>query len=213
MRNPPWLRDELILALDLDIRDGRRVLDGNHRDVIELSETLKALPLHPDRPDAVRFRNPNGVNLKLANFRAIDMPGHGMGRGNRLDREVWEEFAVQPRGLASVAAAIRAGLNRKEASPGTAPADDEESAFPQGAVLYRLHRARERSAKLAAEKKRLVLKKTGRLACQSHLAGIGDCERGEDEAGGPGARVRELPSHGASAAAVAETTATQQTAE
>ena len=46
--------------------------------MIELSHGLNALTLHPERPDAARFRNPNGVALKLANFAALD-PNYPVG--------------------------------------------------------------------------------------------------------------------------------------
>jgi 5-methylcytosine-specific restriction protein A len=61
--------------------------------VIELSELLKALPIHAHRPDAEKFRNPNGVSMKLSNFLRFDpsYQGKGLPRGNRLEREVWDE--------------------------------------------------------------------------------------------------------------------------
>lgn len=34
-------------------------------EVIELSALPNALPIHTTRPDAEKFRNPNGVALKL----------------------------------------------------------------------------------------------------------------------------------------------------
>ena len=108
-RNPPWHRDELILALDLYERLGRTVADDKHSDVIALSQLLNKLPLHTGRPDAIRFRNANGVALKLANFRAIEQPGRGMSRGNRLEQVVWDEFADNPKRLAAAAEAIRDG--------------------------------------------------------------------------------------------------------
>jgi 5-methylcytosine-specific restriction protein A len=73
-RNPPWQRDELILALDLYVRLGKRIPDDTEREVVDLSDLLNRLPIHPIRPDVAKFRNPNGVALKLANFRAIDNP-------------------------------------------------------------------------------------------------------------------------------------------
>jgi hypothetical protein len=112
-RNPPWERDELILALDLYVRAGRKVLDGRHPDVIALSELLNALPIHAVRPDAAKFRNGNGVNLKLANFRSIDQPGRGMQRGNREEKPVWAEFAHDPSKLGEVAAATFHNLSAR----------------------------------------------------------------------------------------------------
>src|SRR6185437_8335632 len=92
-RNPPWEHDELILALDLYFRHGQ--LDDTDREVIDLSAVLNSLPLHLDRPDASRFRNPNGVAMKLANFAALDpaYPGAGLRAGGRRDREVWDRFS------------------------------------------------------------------------------------------------------------------------
>jgi 5-methylcytosine-specific restriction protein A len=167
MRNPPWQRDELILALDLYIRLGRKVADDTHPDVVALSELLNALPIHTFRPDQEKFRNANGVALKLANFRAIDQPGTGMSRGNRLEQVVWDEFADDPVRLAAVAAGITNGHNTQEASASVAAADDEdEREFPEGRVLYRRHRARERNQDLVKAKKDEALKKHGKLACE-----------------------------------------------
>ena len=69
-RNPPWEADELILALDLYLRHGQ--LDDTDSRVVEVSRVLNTLPIHSTRPDAARFRNPNGVAMKLANFAALD---------------------------------------------------------------------------------------------------------------------------------------------
>src|SRR5690606_16167532 len=55
-RNPPWTEEELILALDLYLREG--LLDDQDPPVIELSTMLNQLPQQGERPDASRFRNP-----------------------------------------------------------------------------------------------------------------------------------------------------------
>lgn len=88
-RNPPWTRDELILALDLYIRSGRRVLSEDHADVIALSELLNQLPIHKQRE--AKFRNPNGVGMKLGNFRRFDPGaggGQGLSRGSSLEPKI-----------------------------------------------------------------------------------------------------------------------------
>jgi 5-methylcytosine-specific restriction protein A len=166
-RNPPWQRDELILALDLYVRLGRVVGDDTAPEVVTLSGLLNQLPIHAARPDAVRFRNPNGVALKLANFRAIDQPGRGMSRGNKLDRVVWEEFSGDEKRLRAVAEVISTGYRRPDATPVLALTADEESEFPEGRVVYRLHRARERNGQVIAKKKAQVLQQHGRLACEA----------------------------------------------
>jgi hypothetical protein len=113
-RNPPWDDRELILALDLYLREGMR--GSTDAQVIALSEMLDRLPIHAERPDAVRFRDPNGVALKLAHFAAIDpsIPGKGMQRGGRREKEIWEMLAGNEDLLAEAAARIRKGRDWKD---------------------------------------------------------------------------------------------------
>ena len=185
-RNPPWQRDELILALDLYFHFDRKIPNGDHPEVMKLSQLLNDLPIHADRPDAVRFRNPNGVKLKLANFRALDRPGHGMSRGGQLDRTVWREFVDDHQRLSQLATAIRAGYH----SPGThTPSEDEdEQAFPEGRLAFRLHRSRERSAVLVKRKKASALARTGGLECE--VCGFSF----RDTYGELGDRIHRMPS-------------------
>jgi len=164
-RNPKWERDELILALDLYFRLHRVLPDRGHPEVVQLSALLNALPGRSSRPDAVRFRNPNGVVLKLANFRALERPGHGMQRGGRGDREVWKEFSQQPEVLRQAAEAIRNGQTQPE--PIGLPSDPEDEAFPEGREALRRHLARERSRALVSKKKQQVYSQEGRLACEA----------------------------------------------
>ena len=56
-RNPAWTRDELILALDLYERVGARI-GTYHPEVVELSEVLRGLPLHPGVPRTGTYRSP-----------------------------------------------------------------------------------------------------------------------------------------------------------
>jgi 5-methylcytosine-specific restriction protein A len=163
-RNPPWERDELILALDLYVRDG--LVDDTDPRVVELSELLNRLPLHPLHPDPDRFRNPNAVHLKLANFAALDpaYPGTGMQHGGQRDRQVWDEFSDDRDRLRALADAIRTEAARQQVAP-LAPEDGEEEA-QEGRILYRRHRVRERDRALVQRKKQAVHQQTGRLACE-----------------------------------------------
>ena len=106
---PKWHRDEIILALDLYFRDDRGSIDKSNDKIIELSTVLNKLPLFPDRPDAEKFRNPNGVTLKLSNFLALDgnYGGKGMQSYSKLDSEVFTEFAQDRMRLKAIANEIR----------------------------------------------------------------------------------------------------------
>ena len=45
-KNPPWTRDELILALDLYFRVGRKQVDPPHPEVITSGTLLSRFPIH-----------------------------------------------------------------------------------------------------------------------------------------------------------------------
>ena len=94
-RNPPWTRDELILTLDMYFQQGPSHISASHPTVTSLSESLNRLPVHSVRPDAERFRNANGVYMKLSNFLRFDdsYAGSGLTHGGKLEEEVWNEFA------------------------------------------------------------------------------------------------------------------------
>lgn len=166
-RNPPWQRDELILALDLYFRRRPSIPGPTDPEVVALSELLNALPIHAVRPDAARFRNPNGVSSKLSNFLPHDPSYRGKGRdhGNHLDGEVYAEFADRPEELARLAAAIRVGSGIPDAEPNPGGPDADEDAFPEGRVIYRIHRARERNAALVRRAKHRALATVGTLTC------------------------------------------------
>ena len=108
-RNPPWAEQELILALDLYLRAG--LLGVTDNSVTDLSRVLTTLTIHSRRSGDDRFRNPNSVKLKLANFAALD-PNYadlGMTHGGTGDADVWDRYASDEDMLAEAAAAIREG--------------------------------------------------------------------------------------------------------
>lgn len=161
-RNPTWAMDELVLALDLYLTSGQ--LDDSDRRVIELSEVLNRLPIHTVRPDLDKFRNPNGVALKLANFAALDpaYPGVGMTRGGRRDAEAWNRYHDNREELHKLATWLRA-----EAAAGSSlvtPEEGEEE-VDEGRLSYRLHRTRERDRSLV-QRKKTAARAAGTLACE-----------------------------------------------
>lgn len=169
LRNPAWHRDELILALDLYFRYPPTRITRDHPEVVALSEILNKLPIHSNRPDAKRFRNPNSVYMKLCNFLRLDptCKGKGLRAGGSLEVEVWREFAADREHLASIALAIRQRATRPKQVESIEAPEDGEDEFPEGRVLFRAHRSRERSRPLAERAKSLALRKYGRLACQA----------------------------------------------
>lgn len=167
LRSPPWTRDELILALDLYIHHKPSTLSQKHPKVVDLSNILNQLPIHGHRPDKAKFRNPNGVYMKLGNFLRLDptYEGKGLQRGGKLEEQIWNEFHADPTQLGKLASAIKASYKTAAAKPEIAEEQDEEE-FPEGKVLYRMHRSRERNRRLAEQVKAAAKKKNGKLACQ-----------------------------------------------
>src|SRR5215204_5527923 len=164
MKNPNWTEDEAILALDLYIRSGYRVLSGNHPDVIELSEFMNSLPIHPPELRTSKFRNPSGVNTKLANFRYVDPDRQGgLSGASRLDYLVWDEFAHDVPRLGKVVEAIRRNYHQPEVEQ---ELDDPDESAPEGRVLLRLHKVRERNRTLVKKRKERAIAEHGRLACE-----------------------------------------------
>lgn len=165
-RPPRWAREEIILALDLYVRRGW--LDETDPDVIELSHLLNTLNIHEDKGDPARFRNPNGVSMKLANLQSLD-PEYtrdgrtGLASASHLDKEIWDEFSDRPEDVRVLAEAIRASAELDV--PAAGMESDLADEYAEGRYVYRLHRARERNPEVTKRKKRQA-KKTGPLTCE-----------------------------------------------
>lgn len=167
--NADWTREELILALELYLSDPVSPPGKTSPEVADLSKFLGALGVRTGASRNDDYRNANGVYLKMMNFRRFDprftaQGKVGMNRGNALERPIWDEFSDDVPALSAAAAVIRAAIADLDLdlSGGT---DDDEGA-DEGRVFWRLHRARERNAKLVAKRKRLAFEKAGRLVCE-----------------------------------------------
>ena len=173
MRNPKWHRDEIILALDLYFDTDRGSIDDKNKRIVELSRTLNNLPLFPDRPDKERFRNPNGVTLKLANFLPFDpsYKGRGMTSGSKLDREIFQEFYNDRERLKSIATEIRKVADSPDLKYKIYAIEEDEQtrtdSVMEGQVLYKLHKVRERDQFIIIRKKEQTLSRFGKLACEA----------------------------------------------
>jgi 5-methylcytosine-specific restriction protein A len=142
--NPPWTRDEIILALDLFIDEGMLALSDSHPKVIALSAQLRGLPGNEERSTNPRFRNPAGVSFKLSNLQSIST-GRGFANGSALDRAVWNNFESRSKRVKEVASLI---IKHVVDAPLTDDEDEEEEEFAEGRVLTRVHTRIERNRKL-----------------------------------------------------------------
>jgi hypothetical protein len=110
-----WTREEVILAMDLYATVGAFAggpIPGNtSAQIVQLSELLKELSAYPPERQGEKYRNPDGIYLKLMNLRAIQTEGmHGMNAYSQLDAAVWREYVDDLPRLHAEAAAIRARL-------------------------------------------------------------------------------------------------------
>mgnify|MGYP003636141666 FL=1 len=172
MRPPRWHRDEIILALDLYFTIEPKEMDNRNSKVIELSELLNMLPIHHNRLTNQKFRNPNGVGLKLSNFKAIDpdYDGKGMSSYSKTDKEVFYEFKGKNEELKSIANQIKRTISNQKVNQKLyqiqVEADEEIHSVKEGKVIYKLHKLRERDNKINQKKKDLYFKKNGKLDCE-----------------------------------------------
>ncbi|GBL35324.1 hypothetical protein EMGBS15_09190 [Filimonas sp.] len=173
MKNPKWHRDEIILTLDLYFDKERGAISNNNPKLIEVSEILNDLPLFPNRPDELKFRNINGVKLKLGNFMAIDpdYKGKGMEGGSKLDKLVFDEYYYQRDKLKKIANEIRAITRDTEIKQKIYSVEEDEMSITdsvmEGQVLYKLHKVRERDTNIIKSKKEQHYLLFGQLSCEA----------------------------------------------
>jgi 5-methylcytosine-specific restriction protein A len=172
MRNPNWHRDEIILALDLYFSPDRGSIDDKNPKIIQLSKIINNLPLFIYRPDKEKFRNANGITLKLSNFLAIDpnYKGKGMKGGSELDKQIFNEFFQNRDKLKAIAEEIKKiSADDQLKHKISAIEEDDQSIIDgviEGQILYKLHKVRERDRKIVRQKREQVLRIHGKLSCE-----------------------------------------------
>lgn len=166
-RAPDWEWDEIVLACDLVAKRGWQSLPSEDPQVIELSQLLRRMSVHPAEVRGDKFRNPNGVGRKTADL-VTNRPGYS-GRptnGGRRDKEVIERFLREPDVMHAMAESIRASVSDGE--PPDFPSEvgyDGESEM-EGRYLLRWHAYRERNPGLRRKKIVSVINAGGLLACE-----------------------------------------------
>lgn len=107
-RNPNWTRDELVLAAEFYRRHAPYIPGKTSASLIALSDEILAAAARQGLVGLETFRNPNGVYMKLMEFRKYDPSylGAGLGHGKWRDveSEVWD---LPPDRLASEARQVR----------------------------------------------------------------------------------------------------------
>ena len=170
-QNPDWTFDELVLALDCYIKHQGRPPSQSSKEIEVLSRTINLLNKIRGIGGGETFRNPNGVHMKMMNFRRFDnsIEGKGLKGGGNLDEVVWNKFSSHPDKLHVLAEQIRAFVSSGEGNslPEMETEDIEGYEAQEGALIIRVHKSRERDKKLVREKKASVKNSSGNLCCEA----------------------------------------------
>lgn len=148
-RAPDWDWDEIVLACDLVAQNDWHWLPAEDSQVIELSQLLQKMSIHPAEVRGDKFRNPNGVGRKTADL-ATNRPGYPgkPTNGGRRDKEIIGRFLLEPDVMHAMAESIRASA--ADGEPADFPRDvgyDGESEM-EGRYLLRWHAYHERNPAL-----------------------------------------------------------------
>ena len=167
MRNPKWSRDELLLVLHLYLQNPKSPSSKESSEVKEMSELLGKLNKKLGGNTDSKFRNTNGVYMKMMNFRRFDgsVKGVGLTRGGMDEKVVWDLFSNKPVELSSIAKNIRKIIDSDIELPKFIDESYEED-VEEGKLITRFHKARERNAKTVKKKKDEFLKERGKLYCE-----------------------------------------------
>ena len=167
-KNPFWSRDEHLIALDFYLKYGNKMPDQSSIEIQELSNWLNNLQkiIGGDLPD--KFRNINGVYMKLMNFRRIDPSYHGVGlsNGSKDEKVVWDLFAANSGELNKIVTQIKSIIKNEKNLIQLPVLLENEEEGNEGQVLSRVHRFRERNPKLIKKKKAEFKRKFGSLYCE-----------------------------------------------
>jgi 5-methylcytosine-specific restriction protein A len=163
-----WDREEHILLLEAYLKYKERMPSKESKEIEEISTLLRQYHIQKGNPIHEQLRNPNGVYMKMMNFRRFDpsTESRGLPKGNKLEGEIWNEYTENQEELERVAALIRSLIQGGRAFP-TDEEIDEPEMETEGRVIGCIHKKLERSQKNRSTKIRIFAEKHGRIFCES----------------------------------------------
>lgn len=181
-RDVKWTWDEHVLALELYFESFPSLPSPKAKEIRKLSRELNRLGELNAVVRTEKYRNPEGVSMKLGNFRRHDsrhteqtyddgkgnqVKKVGISRGAEGEGEVWSRYLNDEAGLRVAAALVRALMREAKAGVAVPLLDPyEDAGKPEGAIKLRLHKIRERAPSLVKDKLTQVLAKEGKLECE-----------------------------------------------
>jgi 5-methylcytosine-specific restriction enzyme A len=166
---PTWERSELLLICEaLRLNDWQPIRRNDPR-AEELSQTLRALPLHPQSDRTATFRSPSSIQRKSFDI-LTRMPNYTgvKTNGGKQDAEVLRLFLDDPAAASALARAVASVPEDPRVQQiSLAEDDDFDEEAPEGRLLYRRHKVYERSRKLRDRRIKAVERAGGKIACEA----------------------------------------------
>lgn len=149
-----WSDSEFILTLDLYFNTESSEHNIRNQKIIEVARLIG--------------RTPDSVCYRLGNYVAIDPDIKAKGFDNRSKKVAtfFERYKNQKIYLHALAEQIIIMMKSGTTLDIGLDLYDEDISFPEGKILLRLHKSRERNKSLVNRKKKTVLNKEGKLACE-----------------------------------------------
>ena len=168
LKNSKWLRDEIIITLDFYHRNYPNIPEKKSKELKQLSDNLNNLALKLNKNINDKYRNINGVYMKLMNFNSLNAnhTGKGLSGASNLDKVIYLEFENDKATLSKLANKITQMINMNEECLNYDVEDDLEYEVQEGKLFSRVHRFRERDSTIVQLKKIQVLNEKGTLNCE-----------------------------------------------
>ncbi|MEV5276114.1 HNH endonuclease [Streptomyces sp. NPDC051994] len=170
MGNPAWTEDELVLACALVAKNGWRMLSAQSPQLHELSELLRALPVHrPERRSLPDFRSVGSVRRKTEDIRTCH-PSYPRTptKGGAPTKRVVSAFLSRETEMLQAAQVIATGITSGDLiniPEQPDEADTDGTIAVEGRLLTRWAIYRERDPKLRRRKIAQARKLSQPLQC------------------------------------------------
>ncbi|MFL2819274.1 MAG: HNH endonuclease [Candidatus Puniceispirillales bacterium] len=170
MRRIKWSRDEYILTLNLYYKFQKGGPSKNDTEVIKCSNLLRSMNPTASAEDT-RFRNANGIYLRLMNYRACDpywlnQGKVGMKSGSKGKcKEIWEEFEGHPEEVQDLANQIALEISVDNHLKSN-QSEENIIGVREGKKLLRTHYSRERKSQ-RKKKLKLFFEQHGKIYCEA----------------------------------------------
>lgn len=137
MANESFTRDEVILALDVLYSSEKQRVSPDSEEMVDLSELLNKLPIHPTQNRRSDFRTASGISTQLQRFQRTLLSGNNTNNIGLLFFIINSDFENRHDELHRIAEAIRRNEPYFSSEYGNR---QEDSGFPEGILLGHLHR-------------------------------------------------------------------------